>query len=139
MMTGSEHYRKAAEILSNVQLLAEAAAPRGAVVSMEATALTALAHATLAAAPEPAEVPAPATDQRWLIWSNQKGMWWRPGESGYTSVINEAGRYGAGHAERIVADATLNGELRYTRTDPVTRAVYVMYDEVAIPAPELPS
>lgn len=137
-MTGPEHYRKAAEILNNVQRLAEAAAPSGLAVSLEATALTALAHAVLATAPEPADT-VPAAERKYLIWSNRRGMWWRSGASGYTSVINEAGRYGAGRAERIVADATLNGELRYTHTDQVTGAEYVMYDEVAIPAPELPS
>jgi hypothetical protein len=37
--------------------------------------------------------------ERFLIWSNQQGMWWRPGEAGYTRVIHEAGMY-----ERADAD-----------------------------------
>ena len=45
------------------------------------------------------------TEQRWIIWSEEHGAWWRPGEMGYTRSIREAGRYKRDHAERIVARA----------------------------------
>lgn len=71
-----------------------------------------------------------------LIYSNQKGMWWRPDHSGYTPVIDEAGRYPRAEAEKIVASATCDGALRHERTDPVTGVSYVYLDEVAVLAPE---
>jgi hypothetical protein len=46
-----------------------------------------------------------------LIWSNEHGAWWRDNESGYTSHIDEAGRYTRADADRIVADATVDGQL----------------------------
>jgi hypothetical protein len=30
---------------------------------------------------------------RYLIWSNEHGAWWRPNSCGYTMEISEAGRY----------------------------------------------
>lgn len=71
-----------------------------------------------------------------LIWSNQHGAWWRPCRRGYTGVIEEAGRYNADEARRIVADATLHGKLVHQRTDPVTGVGYDSVDEVAVAAPE---
>ena len=29
----------------------------------------------------------------YLIWSNEHQLWWRPGSMGYTSSVDEAGRY----------------------------------------------
>jgi hypothetical protein len=72
----------------------------------------------------------------YLIWSNQHGMWWRPRRSGYTQIIEEAGRYAAEEARLIVALATCNWQLERERTDPVTGEAYVSYDEVAVPAPQ---
>jgi hypothetical protein len=77
-----------------------------------------------------------STEDRFLIWSNQHGMWWRPGNSGYTMHIEEAGRYSLAEAEKIVASATCDGALRHERTDPVTGAAYVSFDEVLVLAPE---
>lgn len=37
----------------------------------------------------------------YLIWSNEHGAWWRPGERGYTFIIGEAGRYHLDRAARI--------------------------------------
>jgi hypothetical protein len=77
-----------------------------------------------------------SSDGRFLVWSNQHAMWWRPGKSGYTQVIEEAGRYLRAEAEKIVAPATCDGLLRHERTDPVTGAAYVSFDEVLVLAPE---
>lgn len=79
---------------------------------------------------------APADHPIWLIWSNQRGMWWRPRERGYTQYIEEAGRYTATDAARIVSHATLNGRLNTTMTDPITGREYLRLDEHAVLAPE---
>jgi hypothetical protein len=70
----------------------------------------------------------------YLIWSNQHCKWWGPGGIGYTPWIEEAGRYAEAHARRIVADATVDGQLRH----PVTGrfGVVTVVDEVMVPAPE---
>jgi hypothetical protein len=33
-----------------------------------------------------------SNEDLFLVWSNQHGMWWRTGKSGYTQVVEEAGR-----------------------------------------------
>jgi hypothetical protein len=71
-----------------------------------------------------------------LIWSNQHAMWWRPARRGYTPVIEEAGRYPRAAAEKIVADATLGGQLSHQRVNPITGEGYTSFDEVMVPAPE---
>lgn len=71
-----------------------------------------------------------------LVWSNQKGMWWRPNRRGYTQFIEEAGRYSPEEAREIVSSATLDGKLAHSRLDPVTGRVYRSVDEVAVPAPD---
>jgi hypothetical protein len=75
-------------------------------------------------------------EQFYLVWSNQKGMWWRPNHAGYTQFIEEAGRYLRPEAERIVATATCDGLLTHNRTDPVTGVPYVSFDEALVLAPE---
>jgi hypothetical protein len=72
----------------------------------------------------------------YLIWSNQKGMWWRGNQRGYTQFIEEAGRYPLEEADRIVDSATVGGMLAHKRTDPVSGREYESYDEVIVPAPE---
>lgn len=72
----------------------------------------------------------------YLVWSNQKGMWWRANRRGYTQVIDEAGRYSQAEAEAIVSSATLDGQLKHRRTDPVTEVEYACLDEVMVLAPE---
>lgn len=72
----------------------------------------------------------------YLIWSNQHQQWRRPGKSGYTGYIEEAGRYSEDEARAIVADATLKGELRHLRMNPVTGETYAQFDEVMVLAPE---
>lgn len=72
----------------------------------------------------------------WLVWSNQKTMWWRANRSGYTQFIEEAGRYSGAEAREIVSMATVGGELKHRRVDPVTEKPYTSYDEVAVLAPE---
>lgn len=73
---------------------------------------------------------------RWLVWSNQRGMWWRPDQRGYTQFVEEAGRYTRGEAEDIVKTATCDGRLQHHRTDQVTGVEYVSLDEVIVFAPE---
>lgn len=71
-----------------------------------------------------------------LVWSNQKGMWWRADRRGYTQFIDEAGRYALVEAAAIVTGATCDGLLVHKRTDPVTGREYESYDEVMVQAPE---
>jgi hypothetical protein len=71
-----------------------------------------------------------------LIWSNQKRMWWRAFQSGYTDAIEEAGRYTRRIAADIVASATVNGRLTHRRVDPVNGREYTQLDEVMVLAPE---
>lgn len=63
-------------------------------------------------------------------------MWWRPARRGYTSNIEEAGRYSKTEAEAIVADSTLDGQLKHQRVNPVTGEGYEQFDEVMVLAPE---
>lgn len=71
----------------------------------------------------------------YLVWSNQHAMWWRPNQSGYTQVIEEAGRYPFAEAKEIVRKATVDGRLKHTRTNPVTHRQYISFDEVMVLAP----
>lgn len=41
----------------------------------------------------------------WVIWSEEHGAWWAPGEQGYTRFLTSAGRYTRAEAFRICADA----------------------------------
>lgn len=72
----------------------------------------------------------------YLIWSNQHGLWWRAAKRGYTDNIEEAGRYDVAEAKDIVAVATVNGQIKHQRVDPVTGQAYEQYDEVMVLAPE---
>lgn len=73
---------------------------------------------------------------KYLVWSNQKGMWWRADRRGYASHIEEAGRYERAEAEAIVADATCDGQLAVRRENPVTGEWYSQLSEVMVLAPE---
>ena len=72
----------------------------------------------------------------YLIWSNQRGMWWRADRRGYTSHLAEAGRYTENEAREIVNDATCDGQLQHEREDAMTGVPYVEFDEVMIIAPD---
>jgi hypothetical protein len=74
----------------------------------------------------------------YLVWSNQRGMWWRAGWSGYTQFIEEAGRYTLAAAEEIVRQATCDGALKHQRTNPITGVQYPSFDEVVVAAPKFP-
>lgn len=78
----------------------------------------------------------PEHSAAWLVWSNQRGMWWRADERGYTSFLHEAGQYTRDRAEAIVAKASCEGQLVRTRVDPVTGKEHKFLDEVMILAPE---
>jgi hypothetical protein len=73
---------------------------------------------------------------KFLVWSNERRMWWRAGGTGYTEFIDEAGRYSRADAAGHVADATLDGLLTVRRTDPVTGEDYSQLSEVLVLAPE---
>jgi hypothetical protein len=73
---------------------------------------------------------------KFLVWSNQHRMWWRPNHRGYTEFVEEAGRYERPAAETIVARATLDGQLNVRREDPVTGQWYSRASEVLMLAPE---
>lgn len=34
-----------------------------------------------------------AWERKWLIWSHERGMWWKPHKTGYTYYKQEAGLY----------------------------------------------
>jgi hypothetical protein len=71
-----------------------------------------------------------------LIWSNEHHAWWRENESGYTQHIDEAGRYDLEDADRIVAEATVDGQLSTQREDPRNGRRYREFSEVIVAAPE---
>lgn len=73
---------------------------------------------------------------KYLIWSNEHQLWWRPGHRGYTGYIEEAGRYDQDEAIDIVVKASCDLQLHITRTNPVTGEEYKQYPEVMVPAPE---
>lgn len=73
---------------------------------------------------------------QYLIWSNEHRSWWRADHSGYTQLIEEAGRYPRADAEAIVANATVDGALTVRRTNPVTGMEYASLSEYMILAPE---
>ena len=41
------------------------------------------------------------TGQLYLIWSAEWRLWWRPGRSGYTDAVDQAGRYSRQEASQI--------------------------------------
>jgi hypothetical protein len=42
---------------------------------------------------------------RYVIWSEEHGAWWAPGEMGYTTSLAQAGRYTRTRAAEIVTKA----------------------------------
>ena len=44
----------------------------------------------------------------WLVWSFKHGQWWGRDQRGYASSIEEAGRYGAEDACRIMMRSVLS-------------------------------
>jgi len=80
-----------------------------------------------------------------LIWSNEHGAWWAPDRTGYTTVIEAAGRYPQAQAERIVADATVGGRITVVREGPrgerltvPTEVLVVLADIRLVDVPGLP-
>lgn len=73
---------------------------------------------------------------QYLIWSNEHRAWWRADHNGYTSFIEEAGRYTEDAASSIVKQATVDGRLGVYRADPVTGRENLVQSEVKLLAPE---
>ena len=44
-------------------------------------------------------------EELWLIWSNEHLAYWKPARCGYTTLLEEAGRYTFTEAKEIVEDA----------------------------------
>jgi hypothetical protein len=61
-------------------------------------------------------------DNRYLIWSEEHGAWWKAGRTGYTRALVHAGRYGEAEAIGIVGEAN-----RYCQDG--------TFNEVAMPDP----
>lgn len=71
----------------------------GSVLAAAYTALRAdLARVTAERDAARQEAAAVATDDVWLVWSNEHRAWWGPNRSGYTSIVERAGRYTLGDA-----------------------------------------
>lgn len=51
----------------------------------------------------------PDKDQRWMIWSNEHGAWWRRNSHGYTRKVEEAGLYGYDEAKSICFPPSFRG------------------------------
>lgn len=52
----------------------------------------------------------PLTKDVWyLIWSNEHGAWWMPDNDGYTTDIDDAGRYSKNEANRVVLNSMMYG------------------------------
>ncbi|MBY0256928.1 hypothetical protein [Methylobacterium sp.] len=45
-----------------------------------------------------------------LIWSNERGMWWKASRYGYTTLTHEAGRFSQAEADQILAAANVAAE-----------------------------
>lgn len=73
---------------------------------------------------------------KYLIWSNRHREWWRADESGYTGLIEEAGRYDRAVAERIAAKSNVDGMLAESRVDPYTGRTYMSLPAHLVPAPD---
>jgi hypothetical protein len=46
-----------------------------------------------------------ASDDQYLVWSNEHRAWWRAGHCGYATGLREAGRYSRDQAIEICRDA----------------------------------
>lgn len=47
----------------------------------------------------------------YLLWSNKHNAWWAPAARGYTSNMDEAGRYSEANAVKYVVQSAMSGEL----------------------------
>lgn len=45
------------------------------------------------------------SEQKFLIWSEEHGAWWREARAGYTRTLYNAGRYSEKEAREIVLNA----------------------------------
>ena len=66
------------------------------------------------------------TDLRYLLWANDRQMWWRADGWGYTPNRNEAGRFSETEAMRYVMQSAMAGR--------VSEATVVIVDHPAVTA-----
>jgi hypothetical protein len=71
--------------------------------------------------------PEPAA---FMIWSNQKRMWWAPNEHGYVHFIDAAGVYGADRARKILAVTRIGEQSTIRGSDGRT---WIVPNEVLLP------
>lgn len=50
------------------------------------------------------------SDDLYLIWSHEHGLWWGPNERGYVESVRAAGRYSRAQVADIVLDHVPAGE-----------------------------
>lgn len=74
-----------------------------------------------------APAAADANSDRYLIWSNERGAWWRPARAGYTKNLLDAGRYSQDEAIGICRNAR-DG---YRRLDMVPPEIPVREADIA--------
>lgn len=68
-----------------------------------------------------------------LIWSNDRRGWWLRSRYGYTTNIEEAGRFTFAEARQIELEAFAGGMVRWTDADNMS---YAFPPEVIVLAPE---
>jgi len=72
-----------------------------------------------------------------LLWSNKRGGWWRGNRHGYTTLIEQAGRFSRVDAERAVRNSSLHGQLTHREIDNLTGVEHAVPPTVIVPAPEV--
>jgi hypothetical protein len=77
------------------------------------------------------------TERRYLIWSNQHGMWWRQHRHGYTAVIEWAGLYSESEAHDIIEKSRV-GEQTWVFDYLGRHPDQFVPNEVLVPVTDLP-
>lgn len=69
---------------------------------------------------------------QFMIWSNQRGAWWRPFRRGYTTIIEWAGVYSEAEAQEIIAQSGIGAQTT-ARDDIGAHPDQVVPNEVVVP------